>query len=192
MTRISTQNVTVFLTNIHLRLFHSCYVMLGVWASYCVFYFEGYYRKTINIVENLKQCKHGEPGRCRLETPGIQSPIKKIRSGFLLCMTSYTVTVPCLWCQRLCDCRFVKPPNKRVVCDFMCPFNVSTAVTVQAWKVRGVNVQHWRAILRASQQVSFRCYISSIVKLTSVILRARGSGLLMYWYLVRLYKFKGC
>lgn len=53
------------------------------------FYFEGLFRKSSRVTLNVTLCKHGELGRCRLETPGIQSPIKKIRSGSFLCMTLF-------------------------------------------------------------------------------------------------------
>lgn len=84
----------------------------------------------------------------------------------------------CCCCTSACVSLSLCPATEPgVTFDPICPFNLSTAVTVQAWKVRGVNVQHSWAILRASHQVSFRCYISPLftVAYCWVLYRAYGS-----------------
>ncbi len=88
------------------------------------------------------------------------------RSGLTFFTLHYTVqyrpivpVVPAL-CVRLSVCKAAEHGLKF---DLICPFNLSTAVTVQAWKVRGVNVQHPGSILRAFHQVSFRCYVSPVI-----------------------------
>lgn len=134
----------------------------NLFESRPLFYFEGWHRKSFNFPALLTLCKHGEPGRCRLETLGIQSPIKKIRSDFLLCMSSYSLTRPVASaCARACvNLSACKATVRGVKCVLICPFILSTASTAQARKVRGVNVRQSGAILRASHQVTFRCYIS--------------------------------
>lgn len=49
-----------------------------------VFYFEITKRKSLSELVILSLFKYGESGRCRLETLGIQSPIKKIRSDIFI------------------------------------------------------------------------------------------------------------
>lgn len=118
-----------------------------------LFYLEGQNRKSFQFVVISTYCEHGESGRCRLETPGIQSPIKKIRSDLLLCMTTHSLTCLNVFVLPLLvlDCLL----NSKHGIQFVLPINLCTAATVQARKVRGVNVQHSGAILRASLQVSF-------------------------------------